>query len=90
MMSDVRAQLTRLLLDEGVSTYDPVADAILERFDVIPKPVVTDEALGRLIRTALGASWYENVARNVSVGADVREELLAAGLAIVRIEGGGE
>jgi hypothetical protein len=55
-----------------------VADAILARFEVTAKPVVTDEDLGQLIMTASG------FLTNRRAGERLRTYLAEAGLAIVR------
>ena len=94
-MSDVRQQLRVVIQDiaeqrhaalEATSSTD-FADAILERFDVTPKPVVTAEELGRMAMSAV----YENPPRPrerhaEQVGRGMLHQLDAAGLRIVKAD----
>lgn len=85
-MSDVRDALINVLRIERnsawVATNAVLADAILERFDVVEKPVVTDEALGVMTRNAYrDETWLVSES-----GRQLRLELEAAGLRIVKVE----
>lgn len=84
-MSDVRAQLVRTMGPRLPETWDSgvLADAILARFDVVEKPVVTDEELGQFVRTA------SEFLTNSGAGGRLRTYLAEAGLTIVRIEEAG-
>ena len=81
-VSDVREQLVKFFEAFGweyvSSTY---ADAILERFDVTPKPAVTEKELGKLVVRASHANGMETGA-----GAKLLELLAEAGLKIVRVD----
>ena len=97
-MDDVRGQLHRHLANHiggfcvDAMDWGQVADTILERFDVTPKPVVTPEELGRMVVMA----WHGN--RNpetvLPVDQEVRrllgnrliDELDAAGLRLERCD----
>ena len=88
-MSDVREQIAQQLETAAAAYVAPVrstvlADAILERFDVTPKPVVTPEELGRIVAQA----WYstDNAATRGDIGKAVLLELAEAGLQIVRVD----
>ena len=82
----VREQLVqwfaRDIAHTGKSPFE-VADAILARFDVVEKPVVTDAELGEYVRCA---SVWGNC--NADRGERFRTYLDEAGLIIVRMEGG--
>ena len=89
-MSDVRQQLRVVIQDiaeqrhaalEATSSTD-FADAILERFDVTPKPAVTAHEMGRMVRAAVGFSSmdYERY------GSKLLDQLDAAGLRIVKAD----
>lgn len=81
-MSDVRARLARELRLMNVNEYraNELADAILERFDVIPKPVVSESKLGFMVKQA-----YQDPAWNMDyVGSRMLDQLDAANLMIVR------
>lgn len=86
-MSDVRDELvkwfTRDVAHTGRSPAE-VADAILARFEVTEKPVVTDRELGVMVADAHcgGVGYFEEQ------GASLREALAAKGLTIVRREEG--
>ena len=83
-MSDVREQLTEIWSNWVDQETGPqwLADAILERFDVVEKPVVTDEALGKMCMSAAcitgGDADY--------VGMRLAERLADAGLRIVKVD----
>lgn len=88
-MSDVREQLVACVDAAGAKAYPlnqrgaatEVADAIMERFEVTPKPVVTDFDLGVMVGKA-----YVDMADYARAGASMREKLEAKGLKIVRVE----
>ena len=86
-MADVRAQLIALM-ERGVDGESDdercgaLADAILELWDLTPKPVVTDEELGRLVHKAYDVPAYTAGA----IGERMFGQLEAAGLTIVRTE----
>jgi hypothetical protein len=63
-----------------------IADAILERFDVTPKPVVTDDQLGRLVCFAHMGALPGSGGANYVRGGRMREVLEQHGLKIVRVE----
>lgn len=80
-MSDVRDQLIKTL--RGLDYLLPdqqVADAILARFEVTPRPVVTAEQMGRIMRSAC---LYSVVTDG---GQYALDELAKRGLTIVRRE----
>jgi hypothetical protein len=83
-MSDVRGQLAEMLnalstVDAGGGWY--IADAILERFDVTPKPVVSAEELGEMIVQAVKEGNGPKV-----YAAKLLGKLSDAGLKIVRVD----
>ena len=89
-MSDVRQQLRVVIQDiaeqrhaalEATSSTD-FADAILERFDVTPKPAVTDSDLGRMVQRAYSV-YVETYAE---IGKRMLDQLDAAGLKIVKAD----
>lgn len=80
-MRDVREELVKWLQAERVlkSRSHELADAILARFDVTEKPVVTGAELGDMVQRA---HWPgEHPARQ---GGRMRDQLEAKGLTIVR------
>lgn len=83
-MSDVREELAKLISGAVDPTPSPVgwckADAILERFDVTEKPVVTAEELGAMVSKAAGG----HTGFAVTVGQKMVDQLTEAGLTIVR------
>lgn len=86
-MSEVREQLIQAIDRKRpalfLTTKEDVVDAILERFEVTAKPVVTVEELGRMVERAwLVGDGFEGR------GAQMLNLLEAAGLTIVRIEEG--
>ena len=92
-MSDVREELadvmqraytdaTNGLPFSGAIKY-PVADAILARFEVTPKPVVTAEELGQMVAEAR----KEGRPFAADQGKAMFRQLEAAGLMIVRTDG---
>lgn len=98
-MSEVREQPIDLIgvQFDGPGRSDLAADAILARFEVVPKPVVTARSLGGLIYKALERAdvrpGWDRVIDGLnydSVGVKMRDQLEAAGLTIVRIEEAGE
>jgi hypothetical protein len=84
-VSDVREELGRVCLDTGYTVQNESAakalvDAILERFDVTPKPVVTLEELGAMVsKSALGDGELMMARRMIDL-------LFMAGLKIVRVD----
>lgn len=96
MMSDVRAELLKVIEPNyaNARAWDGLADAILERFEVTPKPVVTARSLGELMHKALERSdvrpgWAGVDVQGLnfdSVAVKVLDQLDAAGLKIVRVE----
>ena len=82
----------------GDRQIEQIAAHIAERFDVTPKPVVTDDDLGGLMRAAfVNASDVSRLAAYINAteraGLDVlgmkfRDQLDAAGLRLVRVEEG--
>lgn len=90
-MNDVRDELSSVIeraIDVHVTAHEPwgdcLADAILARFEVTPKPVVTVEQLGDLVSDAYGNSNLLDRHR----GERMLEFLAEAGLTIVRTEDG--
>lgn len=84
-MSDVRAELRRAFERGGWTTgTDELVDIVLARFDVVEKPVVTAEQMGRMVNYA--ANGVASSADADWKGRRMLEELEAAGLTIVRIE----
>lgn len=85
-MSDVRDELvkwfTRDIAHTGKSPSE-VADAILARWDLTEKPVVTDKQLGEYAMKSV--KWS---AAETDVGERFRTYLDEAGLMIVRTEDG--
>lgn len=81
-MSDVREQLINLMgLSRSYQTTNgELADLILERFDVTPKPVVSVADMDRMVRYAADAP---NLPAGYG-GKRMLEQLDAAGLMIVR------
>lgn len=79
----VRDELIGVLYLAGVQQNMTAADAILERFDVTPKPVISDEDLGRIVDRA--ASHCEGPAEG---GKNLRFYLEQRGMEIVRKEAG--
>jgi hypothetical protein len=82
-MSDVREQMRKMLYDMGWDVSDSaITDAILERFDVTPKPAVTAKALGVMVVGAHcdGEPSYEGQ------GERMFEQLAGRGLKIVRVD----
>ena len=94
-MSDVREQMFDVIQArfkrEGWSFMPEAAtasaDAILERFDVVEKPVVTDEALGGIVQgLGLGIDGWQYQRFQPEVGRRLSKALEAAGLRIVKAE----
>lgn len=87
-MSDVRDALINVLRIERnsawVATNTVLADAILERFDVVEKPVVTDRELGQMVAKIHGDNSFYHANVAAKVGKRMRDQLEAAGLKIVR------
>ena len=84
-MSDVREDMVRTLRARGFpDTGRMIADLILERFDVTPKPVVSDEDLGRWVTLANGTQSHYG--RIEHVGQRMFSELESHGLKIVRVD----
>lgn len=80
-MSEVREQLAKVTSTVWHKTPFDMADAILERFEVTPKPPISDAGLGQYAVTAVGGTYSHRAA-----GGKLRTYLLEAGLKIVRIE----
>ncbi len=76
MTSDVREQLVAII---ACRLADAAADLVLERFDVTPKSVITDEALGDLVKEA--AQW--NGIFQLNAGQRMRKCLESQSLRIV-------
>ncbi len=73
---------------EAASSTD-FADAILARWDLTEKPVVTAEELGRMARNASHKGSLVRVeSRNDMIGLHLLAQLREAGLRIVRAEDG--
>ena len=89
-MSDVREELIRTLKSLDYLESDELfADAILARWDLMPKPVVTTEKLGQMVAGAAHSSnsfYHVDVA--TKVGNRMLDQLDAAGLRLVRVEDG--
>lgn len=87
-MSDVREQLmTEVGKAEGTlyaRQRQRIADAILARWDLVPKPVVTPEQVGRMVKSTMGFESLDYEYR----GQRMLDELEAAGLQIVKVEQG--
>ena len=82
-MSDVREELIGVIRGRKNLPSDVLADAVLERFDVTPKPeppVISDTEFGILLAAALGLSNDGPCLRGFSV----RKALASRGLEIVR------
>ena len=82
-MSDVRERLATVIRESWNGWALEAADAILERFDVTPKPeppVISDTEFGILLAAALGLSNDGPCLRGFSV----RKALASRGLEIVR------
>jgi hypothetical protein len=87
-MSDARDQLIRCFESKGwMIGADELADIVLERFDVTPKPAVSDEVLGELVQAMnLGIDAWQYERFRGEVGRRMRRKLMDAGLAIVRVD----
>ena len=84
-MSDVREQLIETLKAMDYLLPDQqVADAILARFEVTPKPVVTAEELGQMMARVI--AFGRDAPRFDEAGHRMLDQLERAGLTIVRIE----
>ena len=83
-MSDYRHELRDLIEDNWNMGTIVTTDAILERFDVTPKPVVSDEDLGRWVTLANGTQSHYG--RIEHVGQRMFSELESHGLKIVRVD----
>ena len=88
-MSEVGAQLFWLIEREfgwiTQSAIERIVDLVEARFEVTPKPVVTDAVLGEYVRCA--SVWSNCNACNADRGQWFRSYLDEAGLMIVRTEG---
>ena len=87
-MPDARQELYRTIKpvwNAGVG-LDAAIDAILKRFEVTPKPVVTDDQLGRLVCFAHMGSMPGSGGANYVRGGRMREVLEQHGLKIVRVD----
>lgn len=78
-----------VLLDVAVGKISVGAghQRILEGFDVTPKPVISEQELGRMVRSMADDINHPAVS-SVSLGADLRDALDRRGLEIVRKKGG--
>lgn len=89
-MSDVREQLINALGDMRAHVLAQrssieLADAILARFEVTEKPVVTAEELGRMAKwSAHDGSLVGLSDRDRTIGVGLASRLAAVGLTIVR------
>jgi hypothetical protein len=86
-MSDVRIRLERAIAQDWGVPFDneqviSLADAILERFEVTPKPVVTNRGLGTLVQI----SCKDETFTTDHIGERMLEQLRASGLKIVRVD----
>jgi hypothetical protein len=86
-MSDVREQLFEAINNVNSewaypSTIQRTVAAILERFDVTPKPVISDDDLGSMVSKAAGGHSGSSIA----VGRKMLDQLDAACLKIVRVD----
>ena len=82
-MSDVRDELIDVVVGcRNCPNAQSVADAILERFDVTPKPVISDADLGVFVRHA----WRDETWVVAENGKQLRLMLEEAGLQIVRVD----
>jgi hypothetical protein len=69
-----------------VPVYRGLADAILERFDVTPKPVISDETLGQFMQELnLGIDGWQYPKYRECIGRRLRNRLEDAGLEIVKV-----
>ena len=88
-MTDVRQQLRTVIQDVAARRHEAMeaasstdfADAILERFEVTPKPVVTVECLG-----VMAAIAHNESPSHTRAGQRMLAQLAKAGLKIVRVE----
>ena len=84
-MSDVRSKLELILGADDSPSPGGKADEILAWFDVTPKSVVTDEALGMMARrSVVGMGAGDSSRLSERAGKSLCKELEAAGLKIVR------
>ena len=83
-MSDVKGDLVKIVTMAVSPTR--MAEIITERFDVTPKPVVTDEALGMMARrSVVGMGAGDSSRLSERAGKSLCKELEAACLKIVRV-----
>jgi len=84
-MTDVREQLMDALeatkFIQTVAVSAGLADAILERFEVTPKPVVTVECLG-----VMAAIAHNESPSHTRAGQRMLDQFAKAGLKIVRVD----
>lgn len=89
-MSDVREQLLGVVVgnlrERQGGDSQSLTNAILERFEVTPKPVVTDFKLGAMVAGTSTGLGYLTARECVEMGRKLRHQLRSAGLTIVRIE----
>ncbi len=87
-MSDVRDEMARVVASThfglGPAGDMRAVDAILERFDVVPKPAVAEGDLGRMMVRCWGAHAHSELA--VEIGRKMLVLLDNAGLRIVRVD----
>jgi hypothetical protein len=86
-MSDVGHELTNLIESKyrglGRLTAGMATDAILERFDVTPKPAISAKQLGRIVQQA---ELCCGPGTDAVSGERMLKALNAAGLKIVRVD----
>ena len=94
-MSDVRAELAGVIRQGyracsgnqmSLLEREQLADAILARFAVTPKPVVSDEDLGKMVHYAYSRSVVGDQGSFGLRGRCLQKRLTEAGLIIVRTE----
>jgi hypothetical protein len=87
MVSDVREELAHLMRS---AVWGPkcegLADCILERFDVTPKPVISNETLGQFMQELnLGIDGWQYPKYRECIGRRLRNRLEDAGFEIVKV-----
>ena len=83
-MNTLHRDMCNALSETSLSMPDRIiaVDAILDRFEVTPKPPITDETLGKMCKEACGLTGVDAD----YVGMRLAERLADAGLVIVRDE----
>ena len=79
----IRAELIRCIRVSPARTSADIADAVLERFEVKPRPAISDKELGILVREVFQA---DNLVFPNSAGKQLRKLLEANFLRIVKAE----